>query len=208
MRYLKEQIEEKIIIKKSEFIGILYPIETDEDINKAILDAKKRYPKATHYVTANIRGVNGEYASSNDDGEPSRTAGYPVLEVLMRNNLTDILCVVIRYFGGIKLGAGGLIRAYSSSASEVLKHATLYEKVMAKKYQITFPYNLIDTIKHLLENDCKILEEKYLENVTFTFIFLNNGIEILDDIIHQLISVTELEAETLHIDINKGSGND
>lgn len=201
MRYLKSQIESSITIKKSEFIGILYPIENDDDINNAISDAKKRYPKATHYVTANIQGKNGEYASSNDDGEPSRTAGYPVLEVLMRNNLTNVLCVVIRYFGGIKLGAGGLIRAYSSSASDVLKKATLYEKVSAKKYEITFPYNLIDTIKHLLIDDCKIIEESYLTNVTFTFIFLSNGIEILNEVIHQLIKVNELEEEILHIDL-------
>lgn len=201
MRYLKEQVESSITIKRSEFIGILYSIETDEDISVAINDAKKRYPKATHYVTANIKGEHGEYASSNDDGEPSRTAGYPVLEVLMRNNLTNVLCVVIRYFGGIKLGAGGLIRAYSSSASDVLKKAKLYEKVSVKKYQITFPYSLIDTIKHLLSNDCKILEESYLANVTFTFIFLSNGIEILNDVIHQLIKVDELEEEIIHLDV-------
>ena len=201
MRYLKEQVETSITIKKSEFIGILYPIETDEDITNAISDAKKRYPKATHYVTANIKGERGEYASSNDDGEPSRTAGYPVLDVLMRNNLTNILCVVIRYFGGIKLGAGGLIRAYSSSASDVLKEATLYNKVSAKKYRITFPYSLIDTIKHLLGDDCKILDESYLADVTFTFIFLSNGIEILNDVIHQLIKIEELEEEIMHIDI-------
>lgn|SRR5690554_6133922 len=201
MKYLKEMVQANLIIKKSEFIGILYPIETDLDIEEAIIDAKKRYPKATHYVTATIRGERGEYASSNDDGEPSRTAGFPILEVLMKNNLTNVLCVVIRYFGGIKLGAGGLIRAYSSSASEVLKVASLYTKVKARKYAITFPYNLVDTIKHLLNEKTKIVDESYMQHVTFTFIFFEGGIEVLDDIIHQIISVNELALETLHIDV-------
>lgn len=203
MNYVKAQVETSIIIRKSEFIGILYPIETNEDITDAISDAKKRYPKATHYVTANITGDKGEYASSNDDGEPSRTAGFPVLEVLMKNELTNVLCVVIRYFGGIKLGAGGLIRAYSSSASAVLEKATLYNKVAAKKYKISFNYNLIDIVKHLLADNVEIIEEEYLQDVTFTFVFLKEDMSILKDHLHQFNSVEELDEEILHIDVVK-----
>lgn len=200
MKYLKEYTESKIIIKKSEFIGILVPIKKDEDIDNAINAAKKKYPKATHYVTAWIRGEQGQYASSNDDGEPTRTAGYPALEVLMHHNLTDVLVIVIRYFGGIKLGAGGLIRAYSSSAAETVKTAKFYKKVMAEKYLLTFPYNLIDTIEHLLSDYVNYLNKEYTDVVKYEIVFLENDLTLLDDIIHQ-INVEKLPEEELHIEV-------
>lgn len=201
MKYLKEQTEDKIIINKSEFIGILYPITSDESIEIAIKDAKKRYPKATHYVTAWIKGEKGEYASSNDDGEPARTAGYPTLEVLMHQEITDVLCVVIRYFGGIKLGAGGLVRAYRQATLKALETAKFYLKVPARKFRITFSYNLIDTIEHLLNNITKIISKEYLENVIYEFIFLEKDISVLDNIKHQIIKILELEEEILNIDL-------
>jgi len=200
MKYLKEYVESKIIIKKSEFIGILVPIQKDEDIDNAISTAKKKYPKATHYVTAWVRGEQGQYASSNDDGEPTRTAGYPALEVLMHHNLTDVLIIIIRYFGGIKLGAGGLIRAYSSSAAETVKAATFYKKVMAEKYLITFPYNLIDTIEHLLADNVDYINKEYTDVVKYEIVFLKNDLTLLDDIMHQ-IEIEKLPAEELHIEV-------
>ncbi|VEU80401.1 IMPACT family protein [Haploplasma axanthum] len=200
MKYLKEQTEEKIVIQKSEFIGILYPIKNDEDINNSINDAKKRYPKATHYVTAWIRGAKAEYASSNDDGEPARTAGYPALDVLMHHEVTDILIVIIRYFGGIKLGAGGLTRAYRSSCVEVLKKAKFYNKVFASKYEIIFSYNLIDTIEHLLSDNVTYVKKDYLDKVKYEIVFLNNDLSLLDNIKHQ-IEVKELPKEELYIDL-------
>lgn len=203
MKYLHERTESKIIIKKSEFIGILYPIEKDEDINEAILDAKKAYPKATHYVTAWIRGDRGQYASSNDDGEPSKTAGYPALEVLMHHQLTDCIIVIIRYFGGIMLGAGGLIRAYRASAVATYEASSFYNKVSAKKYQITFPYNLIDTVEHLLADNVSYIDKIYLNDVTYEVVFLNEGIQLLDNILHQGVKVAEMPEEILKIDVIK-----
>lgn len=199
MNYLKEYVESKIIINKSEFIGILIPVETDEDISNAINDAKKKYPKATHYVTAWIRGNRGEYASSNDDGEPARTAGYPALEVLMHHSVTNILVIVIRYFGGVKLGAGGLIRAYSKSAAETIKLATFYNKVMAKKYLLTFNYNLIDIVEHLLSDNVSYLNKEYSEKVSYEVVFLKGDLTLLDNIIHQ-VEIKELPEEELHIE--------
>lgn len=201
MRYLLKQVEQKFIEKKSEFIGILYPVTSDEDMALALKDAKMRYPKATHYVTANIRGKRGEYASSNDDGEPSRTAGYPALSVLMKHNITDIFFVAVRYYGGIQLGAGGLIRAYSKAAVIALEAATFYEKVVAKKYKITFNYNLVDNIDHLLDDKFRITDKVYLENVCYTFIILEGTIDSLNDIRHQLLSLVELPEEILNINV-------
>lgn len=200
MKYLKEYVESKIVINKSEFIGILVPIKADEDINNAINDAKKKYPKANHYVTAWIRGDRAEYASSNDDGEPARTAGYPALEVLMHHNVTDILVIVVRYFGGIKLGAGGLIRAYSKSAAETLKIARFYKKVMAEKYLITFNYNLIDSVEHLLARNVNYINKDYTDKVSYEIVFLENDLSLLENVIHQ-IEVTKLPLEELHIEV-------
>ena len=201
MKYLHERTEDKLIIKKSEFIGILYPFEKDEDFDLALADAKKRYPKATHYVTAWIRGDRGQYASSNDDGEPSRTAGYPALEVLMHHELTDVLCVIIRYFGGIHLGAGGLIRAYRASAVVAYESGKFYHKVQAKKFEITFPYKLVDTIEHLLGDNVSYINKTYLKDVTYEVVFTNKDISLLDNVLHQGVVINELPEETLKIDI-------
>lgn len=200
MKYLKEYAESKIVINKSEFIGILVPVETDEDIENAISAAKKKYPKATHYVTAWIRGERAEYASSNDDGEPSRTAGYPALEVLMHHEVTNILVIVIRYFGGIKLGAGGLIRAYSKSCAETIRVAKFYQKVKAEKYLLSFNYNLISTVEHLLADNVSYVNKEYTDKVTYEIIFLKGDLTLLENIIHQ-ITVTKLPEAELHIDL-------
>lgn len=202
MKYLYEQVEDKMIINKSEFIGILYPIENDEDISNAIADAKKRYPKANHYVTAWIKGVNGEYASSSDDGEPSKTAGYPALSVLMVHKLTNVLCVIVRYFGGIHLGAGGLIRAYRASAVIAVEAGKYYNKVLAKKYKITFAYNLIDTVEHLLKDNVDYVNKEYLNEVTYEIVFLNGtNLTLLENIIHQISEVIELDEEILKVTV-------
>ena len=104
-----------LILKKSEFITELYRVFSIEEFNAILKDAKKRHPKATHICTAyRIQ----ELEKSNDDGEPSGTAGLPMLEVLRKQNIVDICALVVRYYGGIQLGAGGLNRAYSSSVSQ------------------------------------------------------------------------------------------
>lgn len=111
-------IENEIIIKKSKFITKLYNIEDVKEISSIIEDLKKEYKKATHICYAYI--INGQ-EKAVDDGEPSGTAGRPILNVLQKRKENKKLVVVIRYFGGVKLGAGGLVRAYTKSASEILK---------------------------------------------------------------------------------------
>ena len=111
-------IENEIIIKKSKFITKYYNIENIKEVDNIINELKKEYKKATHFCFA--YSINGQ-EKAFDDGEPSHTAGLPILNVIHMKNLNNVLIVVIRYFGGVKLGAGPLTRAYSKSASEIIK---------------------------------------------------------------------------------------
>jgi uncharacterized YigZ family protein len=125
MLTINNDIENEIIIKKSKFITKLYYIEDVNKIDEIIGNLKKEYKKSTHICYAYIIG---SYAKAVDDGEPSGTAGKPILNVLQKKNVNNILCVVIRYFGGVKLGAGGLVRAYTNSTSEAFKLTEIIEK--------------------------------------------------------------------------------
>ena len=117
------RVEHEIVITKSRFITTVAPVSGVEDADRVIAEVRRRYWDARHNCTAMVTGVLGDQARSSDDGEPSGTAGVPMLEVLRRRDLTDVVVVVTRYFGGVKLGAGGLVRAYSTSVSEALDTA-------------------------------------------------------------------------------------
>lgn len=199
MRYIKEFVEERIEINKSIFVGLLYPLEKIEDIETFLLDAKTKYPKATHYCQASIFGVSGEQQTASDDGEPSRTAGVPMLEVLKHHDVTNVLLIVVRYFGGIKLGAGGLVRAYSKASSAVIQKASFYEKITVPTYKLTFSYENMQKIDKHLENDCNIVEKVFLENVTYKVTVHTNNKNIIEEIKYLLINFEELDDETLFV---------
>lgn len=164
MNTIKKEITNEIIINKSKFITILTNISSKEEIITKINNIKKEYKDATHYCYAYI--IDNQEKCS-DDKEPSGTAGLPILNVLKQNNLTNILCVVIRYFGGIKLGAGGLIRAYSSSVSEALNKTQITPLTKGYNIIIEFPYENLKQINYLLK-DYKIY--KYFGNkITYSF---------------------------------------
>lgn len=116
-------VRTELVIKKSRFIADLLPLEHPDQANEQIKRLKKEFWDARHNPIAMITGVHGEHARSNDDGEPAGTAGMPMLEVLKKQNLSDVLVMVTRYFGGIKLGAGGLIRAYGQAVSQACDQA-------------------------------------------------------------------------------------
>ncbi|MEN0101542.1 MAG: YigZ family protein [Curtobacterium sp.] len=116
-------VEHEIVITKSRFVTTVVPVSDPDAADQAIAEVRKRFWDARHNCTAMVTGVLGDQARSSDDGEPSGTAGVPMLEVLRRRELTDVVAVVTRYFGGVKLGAGGLVRAYSTSVSEALDRA-------------------------------------------------------------------------------------
>ena len=164
MKSIQKEITSEIIINKSRFITILTNINDIDKVKEKLEEIKKQYKDATHYCYAYI--INN-HEKCSDNGEPSGTAGMPILNVLKQNDLTNILCIVIRYFGGIKLGAGGLIRAYSTSASEALNKAIITNIVNGYNITIEFSYDNLKQIDYLLKNiDIK---KDYQTNITYNF---------------------------------------
>ena len=185
MKSIKEEVINEIIINKSKFITVLTNINDINKVKEKLEDIKKTYKDATHYCYAYI--INN-HEKCSDNGEPSGTAGMPILNVLKQNNLTNILCVVIRYFGGIKLGAGGLIRAYSTSASEALNKANITNLVNGYNITIEFPYDNLKQINYLLKNiDIK---KTYQTNITYTF---NIEKEIFNQIENELTKLSKIK---------------
>lgn len=176
MKIIENNIENEFLIKNSKFITLLYNINNLDEINIILENIKKEYKKATHYCYAYILG---DVKYSNDDGEPSGTAGAPILNVVEKNNLTNVLCIVVRYFGGIKLGAGGLIRAYGKAAREALKKATLKE--IKNGYEVTFEidYDLLSQINSIL-NKQKVLSKTFDIKIKYCVFIESMDNELLD----------------------------
>ena len=173
MKTIKENITNEIVIKNSRFIALVYKLATD-NVDEILEEVKTIYPKATHYCYGYIYN---EYKKSSDDGEPTGTAGAPIINVLEKEQLNNILIIVVRYFGGIKLGAGGLIRAYTKATTEALKTANYSELEQGYKIQIDFDYPDEKQINYLLNNST-ILDKKYDEKITYN-VLINK--DILDD---------------------------
>ncbi|MFW5888943.1 MAG: IMPACT family protein [Bacillota bacterium] len=161
--------------KKSQFIGLLFHVKTEKDIENKLAYCKENYPNANHYVYAYI--LDNKTQKASDDGEPQRTAGYPVLDILNKNNLNDCLAVVIRYFGGIKLGTGGLIRAYSHAISECIKKATFIEKVTRYYCKLVTEYNHLGDIDKIIRENTKLEKIDYDKKVTFYFYLYDYNFE-------------------------------
>lgn len=128
-------VEHEFVVSRSRFVTTAHPAADPAAAEAVIADVRRRSWDARHHCTAMVTGVLGDQARSSDDGEPSGTAGVPMLEVLRRRELTDVVVVVSRWFGGVKLGAGGLVRAYSTSVSEALDRAVLVRR--AARTQVT-----------------------------------------------------------------------
>ena len=171
MYRIKEDHEEQMEIKKSRFITYLHRTESEADAKAFLTAIRRLHPDATHHCYAFIIGEHNEIKRSNDDGEPAGTAGVPMLECLDRNHMQDIIAITVRYFGGIKLGAGGLIRAYSKSVSHALSTAQITEKQWMEKYEIRFSYDLIGRIDYYFREHClEILDKAYDEEVCYTYL--------------------------------------
>ncbi|GAA3941635.1 YigZ family protein [Microbacterium soli] len=133
-------VEHELVIRKSRFIAHVAPASSPDAADEIIAQVKKRHWDARHNCSAQVTGLIGDRARSSDDGEPSGTAGTPMLGVLRRRELTDIVAIVTRYFGGIKLGAGGLVRAYSSAVSEALDLADLVDRRLLAQVTVAVPH--------------------------------------------------------------------
>ncbi len=193
MYYIKHVTEHEIVVNRSRFIAIAYPLRHEKDFRACIEDAKARYPKASHYTHAYIFGPQGEHAHLNDDGEPSRTAGVPIFDVLRHHNITHIIIVVVRYFGGTKLGAGGLVRAYSSATAELLNIIKKYQLKRVYRYVFTFPYALAGKIDPLFEAHGIITHRTFTDTLTYDCLLNDDNLLFLDQYKH-LITYKRIHA--------------
>ncbi len=179
MHVLKENVSYETIIRKSRFICFLIAIDNEEDIEENLTKLKNEYKNATHYCYAYVLKNKQKY---NDDKEPSGTAGVPILDILLKNNLTNVLAVVIRYFGGIKLGAGGLVRAYSNAVVETLKLANIIEYKEYSTILFETDYENTKRLEYLLK-DYEIVEKKFDNKVVYKIRFLKENKDKIEKIL-------------------------
>ncbi|RPH32806.1 MAG: YigZ family protein [Bacteroidales bacterium] len=148
--------------KGSKFIALAYPVISEEEVKEILLSLRKEYHDARHHCYSYIIGFKGEHWRANDDGEPSGTAGRPIHGQIISKNLTNILIVVIRYFGGTKLGVSGLINAYKMAAADALEHANVVVNTVNNIYKITFNYLAMNDIMRLVKDEnFKIMEQNF-----------------------------------------------
>lgn len=176
-------------IKKSDFICTLIPVNSIEEVNEHLKSIRKKYYDATHncYSYVLTDKDNNFIIKASDDGEPSQTAGVVILDVLQKNELTNLLAVVTRYFGGIKLGAGGLVRAYSSSTSGAVKIAEVVPIIKKINIKITFDYIYANEILKLFK-DYKEIDNNYATNITITYEIPESEKDRLSE---KLVSITK-----------------
>ncbi|QAS53694.1 YigZ family protein [Halobacillus litoralis] len=174
---VKPEGSEEVTIQKSRFIGYVKRCETEEEAQTFIQEIKKKHHDANHNCSAYMIGEHDLIQKANDDGEPSGTAGVPMLEVLKRKGLKDTAVVVTRYFGGIKLGAGGLIRAYSSTTSAAIETTGIVKRQLMKEMKVKMEYHLLGKVENEVRNSKYTLETvNYLENVEL-IVYVESGLE-------------------------------
>lgn len=183
-RTIHDQGCDEIIINKSRFIGYATPINSEEDAIEFINQIRKSHSDATHNVYAYVYGENSNIQRYSDDGEPSGTAGMPVLNVIKLEDLRNVVVVVTRYFGGIKLGAGGLVRAYTKGAKIGLDSGIIVEKVLFYEVIAEIDYTLLGKVEfELTKNNYIIKDKAYTENVTLNILCIEEDINKLKSLI-------------------------
>lgn len=157
--------------KKSQFIARVYPVSDEEEVIRYIEAAKKKYWDARHNCHAFVIGDNNEITRCSDDGEPSGTAGKPILEVILRSGLHNCLIIVTRYFGGTLLGTGGLVRAYTQSAKEAVCNSILAKRIPGEKYIVTTDYNGLGKIQNVVSGiGAEISGTEYTDKVVISIL--------------------------------------
>ena len=189
--------EARFIEKKSEFIGYLCPVQTEEQAVAFIEEIRAMHRKATHNCYAYILRENNA-ARHSDDGEPGGTAGVPIYEVLRKEGLTDVCCVVTRYFGGVLLGAGGLVRAYTKGAKDAVDAAQIKCMAEAVKLAVTVDYGLYGRLAQVFADfDARVEDERFADNVRIVLhIRAENSQKLTDklvDVCNGAVSVEEIE---------------
>lgn len=163
---IKSEVRDVLLKEKgSKFIGFAIPVNSDKEIKIALENLKEEHPKATHHCYAFRLGINGENYRANDDGEPSGSAGLPIFNQLLAHNITNILVVIIRYYGGTKLGVSGLVKTYKESAKITLDEAEIITKELETDLEIHFKFHQQNIIFSLLNKfDARIIDFSAQEN--------------------------------------------
>ncbi|KAA6303554.1 MAG: IMPACT family member YigZ [Candidatus Ordinivivax streblomastigis] len=166
---IKNIAEGSITEQRSKFISFAFPVQTPEAVKEWVVEYRKKYYDARHICWAYMLGAERTQFRTNDDGEPSSTAGKPILGVIHSNELTDILIIVVRYFGGVKLGTSGLILAYRAAAQDAIQNAEIIEKTVDETFTIRFAYpNLNGVMKIVKEEQVPILSQHFDTTCTMT----------------------------------------
>ncbi|MCI8641430.1 MAG: YigZ family protein [Clostridia bacterium] len=193
---IKENVQAEIVVKKSRFICNLIKVDSKEEAEEIIKTIKKKYHDARHNCVA-YRIINGDkiIEKSNDDGEPSGTAGGPMLNILQKNNLCNILAIVTRYFGGILLGTGGLVKSYSDSLLGAISIAEIVKKCYGKEYEVKIEYNYLEIFKHYCKtNDILIVSSQYSDIIISKIdIDEKNSKKLLDDFETKKVKLIDLK---------------
>jgi uncharacterized YigZ family protein len=195
--------EHEIIIQKSRFICYTARVTTEEDAQAFIQQIKKKNYNATHNCSAYLIGEHNQIQKANDDGEPSGTAGVPMLEVLKKKELKDTVVVVTRYFGGIKLGAGGLIRAYGKSVSEGLQAVGIVERKLYLVMNITMDYTWLGKVENELRTSPYIVKEIHYLNDVKVETYVEEGLKetFFNWIVDMTNGQTEItEGQTIYLE--------
>ncbi len=187
--------EGEIVEKKSRFIATVKPVECEEEATAFISEMKKKYWDARHNCSAFVIGANQELTRCSDDGEPAQTAGRPMLDVLLKEGVTNVAVVVTRYFGGVLLGTGGLVRAYQKAVQEGLAASQIIEKREGFLLYINTDYNGIGKLQYLFaQKEISILESEYAADVRMTVLVpLERKAEIEKAVIEQTCGTARLE---------------
>lgn len=188
MKKLVSSEEGIYIEKKSKFICHLFSVTSADEVTEIIKAEKKKYYDARHHCFAYVMGEDGSDIKCSDDGEPSGTAGRPMLDILQKEGLTDILCVVTRYFGGTLLGTGGLVRAYSTALKDAIDKSTFKNETKAIIIKYKYGYNFDAKISsYLRDKDIKVLDSEYSDAVEITIVLKK---EMYSDVNNDLVNIT------------------
>lgn len=164
-RTIENEVMVEQTINKSKFLSYLAPVQNEEEAKEYLLSIKKEHHKATHHCSAYICD---DIERSNDDGEPASSAGMPMLQVLRGKDMNYVIAVVVRYYGGIQLGVGGLIRAYGSSVTQAIDSAIILKPSLVFDYDLFFPYEFINDVEIYLEDFASVVNRDYTDRVKYT----------------------------------------
>lgn len=172
---IEEAVEVTMRERSSKFLSFIYPVENEEQIREALDALRKRYFDATHHCYAWRLGPRGELFRANDDGEPSGTAGKPILGQMLSHEITDCLIVVVRYFGGTKLGVPGLIAAYKESAANAIEAATVVERTVDRKLTAHFPYITMNDVMRVIKEEQPRITGQEFDNLCTMHLTIREG---------------------------------